>query len=359
MRLAGIAAVLAVLLASVATGAEAPTGWDGSSPFACELQQAGFGTEVPDPEADPYCVEFDKREQNVSELGVVDFLANEPARVAAAVDKCFYFQSDRWRGSIVQDDGTTKTYEWDGHYFFDKATGDGGAWVSNFNVNGRTEDPSRLPGIPPEYAAHMGPGTGGVITRNAVEADPACVARAAEGDVYARPASAAGPGGGPRGCVKAGGRARRGRLGPLRIGESDRAVRARLGDPGQLRRGGMRWCARGGGHLIALLAADRSGEHTPATDARVVAVAATVRGVALRGAGARELRPGASLAAVRRALPQRRRIGRSGRTRILAARRGSPRIVGVRSRVRFLAVAPSGSAADLRRTVARLRRAGL
>ena len=49
----------------------------------------------------------------------------EPARVAAAGDKCFYFQSDHWRGSVVQDDGTTKTYEWDGSYFFDKAQGRG------------------------------------------------------------------------------------------------------------------------------------------------------------------------------------------------------------------------------------------
>ena len=38
----------------------------------------------PHPEADPFCVEFDKRRQNVTELGVVDFLSKEPARVAAA-----------------------------------------------------------------------------------------------------------------------------------------------------------------------------------------------------------------------------------------------------------------------------------
>ena len=55
--------------------------------------------------------------------------------------KCFYFQSDHWRGSIVQDDGSTKTYEWDGHYFFDKARGEGGVWVTNFNVNGQTQRP--------------------------------------------------------------------------------------------------------------------------------------------------------------------------------------------------------------------------
>ena len=115
---------------------------------------------VPHPEADPYCVEFDKRRQNVTELGVVDFLSKEPARVAAASSKCFYFQSDHWRGSVVQADGSTKTYEWDGHYFFDKARAEGGVWVTNFNFNGQTFDPSQLPGMPPEYAQHFGPGHG-------------------------------------------------------------------------------------------------------------------------------------------------------------------------------------------------------
>ena len=129
-------------------GSDYPTGWNGDNPFTCELQNVGFGTAYPHPEADPFCVEFDKRRQNVSELGVVDFLSQEPARVAAASPKCFYFQSDHWRGSLVQDDPSTKTYEWDGHYFFDKARGEGGVWVSNFNFNGRTFDPSSLPGVP-------------------------------------------------------------------------------------------------------------------------------------------------------------------------------------------------------------------
>ena len=85
-----------------------PTGWNRDNPFACELQQAGFGPTGPHPEVDPYCVEFDKRRQNVAELGVVDFLSQEPFRVAAASDKCFDFQSDHWRGSVVQDDPSTK-----------------------------------------------------------------------------------------------------------------------------------------------------------------------------------------------------------------------------------------------------------
>jgi hypothetical protein len=68
--------------------------YDGSIPFRCELQDAGTGTEFPDPEADPFCVKYDKTSQNVTDFGLVDFLSKEPARVAAAAPKCFYFQRD-------------------------------------------------------------------------------------------------------------------------------------------------------------------------------------------------------------------------------------------------------------------------
>src|SRR3954470_11946872 len=158
--------VLAVALLLVAAPALAatdrPTGWNGVNPFKCVLQNAGFEPTGPDPNADPYCVEFDKRHQNVTEGGFVQFVSLEPARVAAASGKCFYFQSDHWRGSVVQDDGSTKTYEWDGHYFYDKARGDGGAWVTNFNINGQPADPDFR--------------TGGVITHDDIPADPPCAA---------------------------------------------------------------------------------------------------------------------------------------------------------------------------------------
>ena len=38
----------------------------GTNPFVCTLQQAGTGTDFPDPDADPFCVEFDKTHQNVT-----------------------------------------------------------------------------------------------------------------------------------------------------------------------------------------------------------------------------------------------------------------------------------------------------
>jgi hypothetical protein len=324
--------LLAVVLALVspAAASDPPTGWGGENPFNCVVQQAGFGTEVPDPEADPYCIEFDKTHQNVSELGVVDFLANEPARVAAAGDKCFYFQSDHWRGSFVQDDGSTKTYEWDGHYFFDKARAEGGAYVTNFNVNGRTQDPSSIPGMPPEYARHMGPGTGGVITRNSVDADPACVARAnSEPEkIYARPPSASGP----RGCVSAAGILRRRGLGAFLLGTRDGDLRAKLGDPAAVRRGISSWCAAGGGALLIGQPGDRSGDlgSDPAAQAVLVASSSPATRIA---AHRRTLRPGNRLPkrARERAHPHRRPLGRSGRTRFFLRTRNSRVFIAVRA----------------------------
>jgi hypothetical protein len=330
-RTLALAALLAGM-AAAAFAAEPPAGWDGSLPFDCELQQAGFEPAGPQPEADPYCVEFDKTRQNVTELGVVEFLSQEPARVAAASDKCFYFQSDHWRGSVVQADGSTKTYEWDGHYFFDRATGDGGVWVTNFNVNGRTEDPSKIPGIPPEYSRYFGPGTGGVITRNAVEAEPRCVEKAASEPVYASKGSARGPNGGPRGCIDARGPVKRRRLGPVSLGERDADVRARLGDPGEVRRGFLRYCTADGGVFLVGQPGDRSGVYGTDPQARTKTLVSTAH----------------------RAPPRGRPLLRIGRTRVLRSARGV--LVGVRAkRVRWVAVSelrkPKRLRAALRRAV--------
>lgn len=154
------------------------TGWDGTNPFNCVVQQAGLGTAVPDPGADPYCVEFDKTHQNVTELGIVDFILKEPARVAAAGLKCFYFQSDHWRGSLVQSDGSTLLYTFDGHYFFDEARADGGVFVTNFTVAGKSYDLAKLPLVPLELLPFLGVGKGGVRTHNNVPARPDCVTKA-------------------------------------------------------------------------------------------------------------------------------------------------------------------------------------
>lgn len=168
------------------------TAWDGSNPFNCELQQAGFAGTGPDPNADPYCVQFDKTRQNVTELGLVDFLAKEPERLAAAGDRCFYFQADHWRGSIVQDDAATKTYEWIGHYMVDRARGVVAGWITDANLNGHTYDFSTAPFMPPAFRAVAGPGRIGGAMALGIPVEPRCADRAQrEPPVYARGPEAA------------------------------------------------------------------------------------------------------------------------------------------------------------------------
>jgi hypothetical protein len=238
----GVLAVAAVALAlwtGQVSAAGPVTGYDGSIPFDCELQQLGTGTDFPHPDADPFCVEYDKRHQNVTELGVVQFLAQEPARFAAAGPKCWYFQRDHWVGSVVQDDGTTQTYKWDGSYFFDKARGVGGVYIENFSINGQTGDPRTLPGFPEDWKPYFGPGRGGVRTSDTVRADPRCVAQAK-----------AAPPPGPYRCSEQRGKVGMG-IGPLLLGARRSDVEASLGPPARSTNGVARWCTTDGGKLSA------------------------------------------------------------------------------------------------------------
>ena len=156
--------------------------------------------------------------------------------------KCFYFQEDHWRGSIVQD-GSPALYEFEGHYFFNKATGDGGVWVTGFTVDGQTFDPTTLPGFPPGYGRYFGPGTGGFITHDDVPADPQCAAQAQQQpgrDLRATPRR-------PR-CVPDAGHDR-----PPRPRTGRTRARARTpsapssGRPSGVKRGFLRYCVSGGG----------------------------------------------------------------------------------------------------------------
>jgi hypothetical protein len=183
-----LATLLALVLAFTAAAATPIAPYDGSNPFRCKTQNVGTGVDFPDPGADPFCVEFDKTNQNVTDFGIVDFLLNEPARVAAATPKCFYHQTDHWTGSIVQGEQPV-LWHWDGRYFFDKARGMGGVHVENFTVGGVVADPRTLVGFPPEYAPYFAPGGGGVYVTIG-PADPNCVARvdtAAEAKKVYRP----------------------------------------------------------------------------------------------------------------------------------------------------------------------------
>jgi hypothetical protein len=262
----------AFLAGSGALASSSPTPWDGKNPYVCTIQNAGKGTKVPDPGADPYCVNFDKTNQNVTELGLVKFLSLEPARTQSAAPKCFYYQQDHWRGSVIQSNAQTKTYEFHGHYFFNKATGDGGVWVTDFNLNGKTFDPASLPGFPAQYGKYFGPGTGGFITHNAVPVDPACVAKAKANPakIYASTAHA------PR-CVAATGPVGRWRLGPVRLGQAEWRVRSALGPPKEVKRGFLRYCTRRGGALLVGEPGDRSGTRGSGGHARAVILLTTSR----------------------------------------------------------------------------------
>jgi hypothetical protein len=175
LKVALVVLGLVLVLATAASAAPiAP--YDGSNPFRCKTQNVGTGVDYPDPGADPFCVEFDKTRQNVTDLGIVDFLLNEPARVAAATPKCFYHQTDHWTGSIVQ--GTAPVlWHWDGRYFFDKARGMGGVRIDNLVVGGLPADPRLLPGFPAEFSPYFGPGGGGAFLAETIPADPSCAAR--------------------------------------------------------------------------------------------------------------------------------------------------------------------------------------
>src|SRR3954447_12206875 len=199
MRRAMVGALAALLLAAPAGAAAqgAPSGYDGRNPFKCTLQQLGTGTEFPQPDADPFCVEYDKTHQNVTELGVIGFLAQEPARVAAASPKCFYFQRDHWTGSIVQGQ-PPETYHWDGSYWFDKARGAGGAYLENMRAGGSPADPTLLPGFPDALKPYFAGGRGGYQAVGDVQADPRCAGKPGAGGGGAGSGSAANADGGCR-----------------------------------------------------------------------------------------------------------------------------------------------------------------
>jgi hypothetical protein len=324
-----LAALTPLALSAPASALSTPTPWDGNNPFNCTIQDAGFGTTVPDPGADPYCVHFDKTKQNVAQLGIVQFLLEEPARTAAAVPKCFYFQEDHWRGSMSQGDGTA-IYNFEGHYFFNKATGDGGVWVTDFTVNGQTFDPASLPGFPPQYGQDFGPGTGGFISHDGIPADPSCAAQAkGSASVYARS-------GRPR-CLSDVGPVNRRALGPVAIGARESSVRAELGPPMLVKRGFLRYCVSGGGVLAVGQPGDRSGNLGTVGRAPTVILFTTAHGFRLRGRANQVVTVGSKLRRVRLAFPNARPIARLDATRVLRA--GRTIVVGVRAgRVSFLVV---------------------
>lgn len=353
--LAGVVVALAVTFATPAFGASVEP-WDGSNPFVCTLQFAGQGTTFPNPKADPFCVDYDKTHQDITQLGLVTFLTKEPARVAAAVNKCWYYQQDHWTGQIIAGNGSTETYHFDGHYFFDKRWGNGGVHVENFTINHQTADPSQLPGFPADWKPYFGPGRGGVELIGKVQSDPSCQAKPGPGHYtpYKDPSKYSGangggstggggtsqgggsghggsgqggPGGKLRACPKLGGAASRG-LGKARLGQTRARLTRVLGKPTRRGHGFLHFCMPGGRDLAVHF--DGHGKAN-----FVVSTAKTFH--------AGRARVGARLSTARRALRGERVLARSGRNYVLAVNhRGWRLVVGVRrGKVSFLAAASS------------------
>jgi hypothetical protein len=177
----------------------------------------------------------------------VQFLSLEPARVAAASPKCFYYQRDHWVGSVVQEDGRTETYSWDGSYYFDRAKGAGGAYVENFTINNQSGDPTAMPGFPEEWKPYFGYGRGGFHSTGIGDVDPSCVAKAEESPPYRRDPE---PQLEPGGCPEADGSVGRS-IGGLRLGETREATIEANGEPKRRKKGFFRYCVVGGGKYMA------------------------------------------------------------------------------------------------------------
>ena len=322
----------ALILAAPATAQVGqPLGpWNGENPFNCENQNVGTGTAFPHPDADPFCVEFDKTSQNVTDFGIVDFLANEPGRTAAASSKCFYFQQDHWTGSIVQGQDP-EAWHWDGHYFFDKAKGIGGVSVHNFRIGGQPAD--FTPFVPPAYQPWAYPGGGGgVIVLLESNPDPQCMAKV---DTPKKRRRVYRTGTAFPDCITPGGTIRGRHVGRVRLGMARKALRSRIGQPKRTRQRVDRWCVVGAASLRVAYArkAGKAGAgHRP----KAALILTTSRGHTIHGIGR-----GSKVGAAKRKLALQVRF-RVGGTKVLEAVRkpGRRAFFGVRhGRVKWVALA--------------------
>lgn len=332
--LLAIALLLAAALPSSAAAQASPQPlgpWDGTNPFECVNQDVGSGTDFPFPDADPFCVEFDKTSQNVTDFGIVDFAAEEPTRVTAAGSKCFYYQRDHWRGSVVQG-AEPELWNWDGSYFFDRAKGVGGVHVTNFRIGGSPMDAT--PYVPPAYRPYTEKtGGGGVIVLLESDPDPTCGAKvdtpSEREEIYAsEPRS--------RDCIAPGGQIAGRRVGRARLGMSPSKLHERLGPPRKRKTFVQRWCVVGGSSLrVAFHKRERAGNERGAP--RGVSLIRTDNpGHSVRGIGAGSKR--------KRAIDRLdlERLTKIGAVTVWAAepRRRYRLLVGTRGkRVRWLAIA--------------------
>jgi hypothetical protein len=330
----GGAALPAAAAAQAAPQPIAP--YDGSNPFNCELQDVGTGTAFPDPGADPFCVKFNKTNQNLTDFGLVDFLLQEPARLAAAAPKCFYYQQDEWTGSIVQGE-QPELWHWVGGYWFDRARGLGGVSAREFRVGGVPF--SAAPFAPAAYRPYFDEaGGGGVQLQLATNPGLGCAEMV---DTPEERAAVFKDEAVISDCIEPGGPVRGRRIGAVKLGSTRDEVRGALGDPLAAKGRAETWCVIGGEYLQVVF----RGTQNAAVVIRTTAAGHTIDGI---GAGS-----GLERASRRLGL---NRLFRIGRTRVFATDSRPHALLGARGdRVEWLAIADPGTlrGAVLRRTLKR------
>ncbi|WP_030271633.1 hypothetical protein [Streptomyces sp. NRRL B-24484] len=84
--------------------------------------------------ADPLCVEYSKRDITLDDGGALRFLLAEPARIAASLLTCRYYQQDHW--SVQSTGGAVPRVAWDGQYWWDRTARRAGARLTHFRVDG-------------------------------------------------------------------------------------------------------------------------------------------------------------------------------------------------------------------------------
>jgi len=190
-----VASSLSVFAVLVATASAQPISPYVDPPFTSQCVVHHFGeAEAPPLDGcpdDPFCVEYEKRDITASNGGAIRFLAAEPARFAVAVPKCRYWQQDHWRIQLAPGDPTI--LQWDGSYWFDKATATGAARLRDFTIGGQAGGPGQVADliapVDPDLAAVIrtygeGDGGGGGSSFDLGVSDPTCPAPPAGNACY-------------------------------------------------------------------------------------------------------------------------------------------------------------------------------
>ena len=173
----GIVLVIALAAASPASAQAPVVPWDGNNPFRCQVQHVGTGDDFPDPGADPFCVEFDKRSQNVTDLGDRGLPRRRsrpawrrPSRSASTTRPTTGPARSSRASRPSCGTGTAATSS-------TRRKAVGGVSRPTSASAACTVDPRLLPGFPMQLWPYFGPGHGGVRLVNLGAAEPTCAAK--------------------------------------------------------------------------------------------------------------------------------------------------------------------------------------